>query len=54
LFDVCEVIVWIVDGLCFYEFKEFYGEMFVCGFVWIEGYLVGIFVNNGVLFVEFV
>lgn len=52
LYDVREVIVWIVDGSCFYEFKVRYVMIIVCGFVYIYGYLVGILVNNGVLFLE--
>lgn len=54
LFDVCEVIVCIVDDLEFDEFKVCYGMMFVIGFVYIWGYLVGIVVNNGILFFELV
>lgn len=53
-FDVWEVIVRIVDGSRFIEFKVFYGDILVIGFVWIFGYLVGIVGNNGVFFFEFV
>lgn len=49
-FDMCEVFVCIVDGFWFYEYQFDYGMMLICGFVYIWGYKVGIFVNNGVLF----
>lgn len=54
LFDICEVIVCIVDGLCFDEFKVCFGIILVIGFVKIYGMFVGIIVNNGILFLEFV
>lgn len=54
LFDVCEVIVCVVDDLLFDEFKCYFGEILVIGFVKIFGYFVGIVVNNGILFSEFV
>lgn len=53
LFDLCEVIVCIVDGFEFDEFKLLYGLFLVIGWVWLYGYLLGILVNVcGVLFSE--
>ena len=49
-FDIREIIARLVDGSCFHEFKENYGETLVCGFARLHGYLVGIVANNGVLF----
>jgi acetyl-CoA carboxylase carboxyltransferase component len=51
-YDVREVIARIVDGSRFREFKTLYGNTLVCGFARIEGILVGIVANNGVLFSE--
>lgn len=51
-YDVRELIMRIVDGSRFREFKARYGETLVCGFARIGGYPVGIVANNGVLFSE--
>ena len=51
-FDVHEVIARIVDGSRFDEFKARYGTTIVTGFARIDGFLVGIIANNGVLFSE--
>jgi len=51
-FDIREVIARIVDGSDFDEFKAVYGTTLVCGFARIDGRLVGIIANNGVLFSE--
>jgi acetyl-CoA carboxylase carboxyltransferase component len=51
-YDVRELIARVVDGSPFREFKARYGETLVCGFARIEGYLIGILANNGVLFSE--
>ena len=51
-YDIREVIVRIVDGSCFDEFKERYGSTLVCGFAGIMGMQVGIIANNGVIFSE--
>jgi 3-methylcrotonyl-CoA carboxylase beta subunit/propionyl-CoA carboxylase len=51
-YDVREVIARIVDGSRLAEFKARYGTTLVCGFARIQGMLVGIVANNGVLFVE--
>jgi 3-methylcrotonyl-CoA carboxylase beta subunit len=51
-YDVREVIARLVDGSRLDEFKRRYGETLVCGFAHIEGRLVGILANNGVLYSE--
>jgi 3-methylcrotonyl-CoA carboxylase beta subunit len=51
-YDVREVIMRVVDGSEFDEFKALYGETLVCGFARIHGYPVGIIANNGILFGE--
>ena len=52
MFNVREVIARIVDGSEFDEFKARYGQTLVTGFARIEGRLVGILGNNGILFSE--
>jgi 3-methylcrotonyl-CoA carboxylase beta subunit len=49
-YDIREVIARTVDGSRFDEFKARFGETLVCGFAHIEGCLVGLIANNGVLF----
>ncbi|MBF0105098.1 MAG: hypothetical protein HQM16_07190 [Deltaproteobacteria bacterium] len=49
-FDVKEVIARLVDGSDMEEFKPLYGTTLVTGFAHINGYLVGIIANNGILF----
>lgn len=51
-FDVREIIMRIVDGSEFHEFKARYGNTLVCGFAHIEGMPIGIVANNGILFSE--
>ena len=51
-YDVREVIVRLVDGGRFQEFKQRYGTTLVCAFAKIYGQDVGIIANNGVLFPE--
>ncbi len=51
-FDVREIIARVVDGSKFDEFKARYGTTLVSGFARIDGFLVGIVANNGVLFSE--
>ena len=51
-FDIREIIARIVDASDFDEFKPRYGTTLVTGFARIEGRLVGIVGNNGVLFSE--
>jgi 3-methylcrotonyl-CoA carboxylase beta subunit len=52
MFDVREVIARLVDGSRFDEFKARYGTTLVTGFARLQGFLVGIVANNGVLFSE--
>lgn len=47
-----EIIARIVDSSLFEEFKPRYGKTLKCGFAHIEGYLVGIICNDGILFGE--
>jgi 3-methylcrotonyl-CoA carboxylase beta subunit len=51
-YDVHEIIVRIVDGSEFHEFKPLYGSTLVCGFAHIWGMPVAILANNGILFSE--
>jgi len=51
-FDVREVIMRLVDGSDFNEFKKLYGQTLVTGFAHLGGYPVGIVANNGILFSE--
>lgn len=50
--DPKEVIMRIVDGSKFHEFKEKYGKTLITGFAKIMGFPVGILANNGILFSE--
>ena len=51
-YDIREVILRVVDGGKFDEFKARFGTTLVTGFAHIEGIPVGIVANNGVLFSE--
>jgi acetyl-CoA carboxylase carboxyltransferase component len=51
-YDVREVIARLVDGSRFDEFKQRYAPTVVTGFARLQGFLVGIVANNGVLFSE--
>ncbi|HLG58111.1 MAG TPA: carboxyl transferase domain-containing protein [Vicinamibacterales bacterium] len=51
-YDVREVIARLVDGSRFDEFKQRYAPTIVTGFARLQGFLVGIIANNGVLFSE--
>jgi acetyl-CoA carboxylase carboxyltransferase component len=51
-YEVREIIARLVDGSKFDEFKERYGTTLVTGFARLQGFLVGIVANNGVLFSE--
>lgn len=51
-YDIREVIMRLVDGSEFDEFKARFGETLVCGFAHVKGAPVGIIANNGVLFSE--
>lgn len=50
--DSKEIIMRIVDGSKFHEFKARYAPTIVTGFARIMGYPIGIIANNGVLFSE--
>ncbi len=50
--DSREIIMRIVDGSRFHEFKSRYAPTLVTGFARIMGFPVGILANNGVLFSE--
>lgn len=47
-----QIIACLVDGSEFDEFKETFDENLVTGFARINGYLIGIIANNGVLLSE--
>lgn len=51
-YDIREVIMRLVDGSRFDEFKPRYGETLVTGFAHLKGCPIGIIANNGVLFSE--
>jgi len=51
-YDVREIVVRLVDGSRFDEFKARYATTLVTGFARLHGFLVGIVANNGVLFSE--
>jgi acetyl-CoA carboxylase carboxyltransferase component len=51
-FDIRELIMRIIDGSDFSEFKKEYGSTIVTGWAKIHGYPVGIIGNNGVIFSE--
>ncbi len=51
-YDVHDVIVRLIDGGEFSEFKANYGKSLVTGFARIHGHPVGIIANYGVLFSE--
>jgi len=51
-FDIRELVMRVVDGSDFSEFKPDYGSTLVTGFTHIHGYPLGIIGNNGVIFSE--
>ncbi len=51
-FDVRELIMRIIDGSDFSEFKSEYGSTLVTGWAHLHGYPIGIIANNGVIFSE--
>ena len=51
-FDIRELIMRVVDGSDFSEFKKEYGSTLVTGYAHIHGFPVGIVGNNGVIFSE--
>ena len=52
LYNVREMLARLVDGSRFDEFKARYATTVITGFARVQGFLVGIVVNNGVLFSE--
>jgi len=50
--DHREVLLRLVDGSEFDEFKPLYGDTLMCGFARINGFPVGVLANRGVLFSE--
>jgi acetyl-CoA carboxylase carboxyltransferase component len=51
-FDVREVLLRVLDGSRFDEFKPLYGSQLVCGWGSLCGFPVGVLANNGILFSE--
>ncbi|MCK0138371.1 carboxyl transferase domain-containing protein [Aliiroseovarius sp. F47248L] len=51
-YDIREVIIRIVDGSRFDEFKPRFGDTLVTGFAHLKGCPIGIIANNGVIFSE--
>ncbi|MCB0317202.1 MAG: methylcrotonoyl-CoA carboxylase [Bdellovibrionales bacterium] len=51
-FPMREILARIIDGSDFNEFKKEYGNTIITGFARIDGYLVGIIANDGILFSE--
>ncbi len=48
--DSREIIMRLVDGSKFHEFKARYGTTLITGFAHIHGFPVGIIANNGIIF----
>ncbi len=51
-FPMREILARMIDDSEIDEFKRNYGTSLICGFARIEGYLVGILANDGILFSE--
>jgi 3-methylcrotonyl-CoA carboxylase beta subunit len=51
-FPIREILARIVDDSELDEFKSEYGTSIICGFAHIDGYLVGLIANDGILFSE--
>ena len=51
-FPIREILARLVDGSHLDEFKKEYGTTLICGFARIQGILVGILANDGILFSE--
>ena len=49
-FDVREILVRVLDGSRFEEWKPLYGPQLVCGWGSVHGFPVGVLANNGILF----
>lgn len=51
-FPMRDILARVLDGSVLDEFKGNYGKTVICGFARVEGYLVGIVANDGILFSE--
>lgn len=51
-FPVREILARILDDSELDEFKKNYGTSLICGFARIEGHLIGVLANDGILFSE--
>ncbi|RMD87513.1 MAG: methylcrotonoyl-CoA carboxylase, partial [Candidatus Dadabacteria bacterium] len=51
-FPMREILARLLDQSELDEFKKRYGKSIICGFGRIEGYLVGVIANDGILFSE--
>ncbi|MBX7145422.1 MAG: methylcrotonoyl-CoA carboxylase, partial [Oligoflexia bacterium] len=51
-FPIREILARMIDNSELDEFKRHYGTSLICGFARIEGHLVGILANDGILFSE--
>lgn len=51
-FPMREILARLIDDSYLDEFKENYGSTLICGYAHIDGYLVGILANDGILFSE--
>lgn len=51
-FPMREILARLIDDSYFDEFKAKYGTTLICGFARIDGILVGILANDGILFSE--
>lgn len=51
-FPIREILARILDGSELDEFKEHFGKSLICGFARIDGFLVGVLANDGILFSE--
>lgn len=47
-----ELLARILDGSRLHEFKPLFGTTLICGFARIQGHMVGIIANDGILFSE--
>lgn len=51
-FPMREILARIIDESELQEFKREYGKTLICGFARIEGHLIGLLANDGILFSE--
>lgn len=52
VFPMRDILLRIVDNGSFDEFKKTYGTSIICAFARIEGHLIGVVANDGILFSE--